>query len=61
MSKEVNLKFFKGATKILKNKNLIIFFEAWNEYYLKKCEKILKKFGYDIKPVAEIMYMASRK
>lgn len=48
----------KGAEKTLKKHHPKIIFEAWNEEYLKKCKKILDKFGYDIKQIAPENYIA---
>jgi FkbM family methyltransferase len=52
---------FKGARKTLsRNKNLQIIFEAWDDNYLKNCQKILNKFGYKISELMPTMYLAQR-
>ena len=48
----------KGATKTLKNSHPKIIFEAWDEQYLKKVKKILNKFNYKIKKIADENYFA---
>jgi FkbM family methyltransferase len=48
----------KGATRILRNKPIIIF-ESWNEENLKTISDFLKKWGYKaIKKVDEVNYLA---
>ncbi len=46
-----------GSKKTLKNHPIIIF-EAWNEEFLNKIEKILKPIGYKIKKISQENYLA---
>lgn len=48
----------KGAVKTLKKSHPKIIFEVWNEEYLKKCKRILKKFNYKIKKIDKENYLA---
>jgi FkbM family methyltransferase len=48
----------KGAVKTLKNYHPKIIFEAWDEDYLKKCKKVLDKFGYKVKKIDKMNYIA---
>jgi len=49
----------KGAMKTLKSSHPKIVFEAWDEKYLRKIEKILKPLNYKIVKIAEENYLAT--
>lgn len=48
----------RGAIKTLNKSHPKIIFEAWDEQYLKKVKRILDKFNYKIKKIAEENYLA---
>jgi len=49
----------KGAMKTLKSSHPKIVFEAWDEKYLRKIEKILKPLNYKVVKIAEENYLAT--